>query len=144
MKVYVDTNVLVARCVAQHPHHDHAVALFREIEAKRWIPVISAHGLAEVYAVLTAAPFKPRISALEAWQILDRNILGRIEAKPLGRKDYVHILKESAAQGWTGGRIYDAIHIHAARKTECTKIFTFNVQHFRQIAPDLLDRIMAP
>jgi len=47
-------------------------------------------------------------------------------------------------QDWTGGRIYDAIHIQIARKAKCDRIYTFDVRHFRSIAPDLSDRIMAP
>jgi predicted nucleic acid-binding protein len=144
VKVYLDTNLIVARSVTQHVHHARAVALFTEIGSKRWTPVISTHGLAEVYAILTSAPYKPRTSPAEAWQILEKNILERMEIESLGRKEYSQVIKECAAQGLSGGRIYDALHIRAARKAECSRIYTFDVQHFRQLAPDLLDRIMAP
>ncbi len=144
MKVYVDTNTIVARAVVNHVHNANAVALFRQIEQKRWTPVISTHGLTEIYAVLTGAPFQPRISPAEAWQILQQNILEKFDIEPLTRNDYSKIIKECAAQGWTGGRVYDAIHVHIARKMQCSRIYTFNVSHFRQIAPDLTDRIMAP
>jgi predicted nucleic acid-binding protein len=144
VKVYLDTNLLVARSVAQHLHHARAVELFQEIVSKRWTPVISTHGAAEAYAILTSAPYQPRITPAEAWQICETSIFERMDVQPLGRNDYRRIIKECAAQGHASGRIYDAIHIHAARKAGCSRIYTFNVQHFRQLAPDLLDRIMAP
>jgi hypothetical protein len=31
-----------------------------------------------------------------------------------------------------------------ARKAQCSRIYTINVSHFQQIAPDLAGRIMAP
>ncbi len=144
MKVYLDSNLLVARSLIQHVHHARAIELFVEIVSKRWTPIISTHGLAEIYAILTSAPYKPRMTCAEAWQLIETNILPRMEIEPLGKDDYSEVIKECASQGHIGGRIYDAIHIHAARKAECARIYTFNVQHFRQIAPDLLDRIMAP
>ncbi len=144
MKVYVDTNVVVARSVTQHQHHVRAVEFFAEVQRRRWIPAISAHGLAELYAVLTRAPYQPRVSPEEAWEILERNVVERFEIEALSRSDYAKIIRECAALGWTGGRVYDSIHVHAARKGQCSRIYTFNVHDFRQIAPDLLDRIMAP
>ena len=144
MKVYIDTNVVVARSITQHEHYPRAIELFAEIERRQWSPAISTHGLAEIYAILTRAPYQPRISSAEAWGIIEKNILVRFEIEPLTRSDYTRILRECAALGWTGGRIYDAIHVHAARKAGCSRIYTFNVQDFRQLAPDLLDRIMAP
>ena len=144
MKVYIDTNVIVARSVTQHEHHIRAIAFFTEAESRTWTLVISTHGLAEIYSILTRVPYQPRISPAEAWGILEKNILERFEIEPLIRSDYAKILRECAASGWIGGRVYDAIHVHAARKAKCERIYTFNVQDFRQIAPDLVDCIMAP
>lgn len=144
MKIYIDTNIVVADAIGDHTHNANASSLFQEIRSRRWTPVISAHGLAEAYSTLTGTPFRPRISPAEAWQIIEENVLASFEIESLTRSDYTRIIRESAALGWTGGRIYDSIHVHAARKAGCSRIYTFNVQDFRQLAPDLLDRIMAP
>ena len=144
MKIYIDTNIVVADAVDNHPHNANAASLFREIQVRGWTPVISTHGLAEVYSILTGAPFYPRISPAVAWQIIEENILASFEIEPLIRSDYTKIVRECAISGCIGGRVYDAIHVHAARKAKCERIYTFNVQDFRQIAPDLVDRIMAP
>jgi predicted nucleic acid-binding protein len=144
VKVYLDTNIVVADAVAGHVHNANASGLFRQIESRRWTPVIVAHGLAEIYSVLTRTPYIPRISPAAAWQILEENVLASFEIETFSRSEYVRFLKDCAAQGWSGGRIHDALHLAAARKAKCARIYTFDVAHFRQLAPDLLDRIMAP
>jgi predicted nucleic acid-binding protein len=144
MNVYLDTNSIIADAVADHPHHANAVALFREILRRRRAPVICAPGLAETCAVLSGPPFSRSISPAEAWTILQENVLPLFEIVPLQPSDYTEVLKSCAAQGWVGGRIFDAIHICAARKAHCARICTFNVSDFRSIAPDLHDRILRP
>lgn len=144
MNVYVDTNVVVARTAVGHPHQANAVHLFREIATRRWTPVISAHGLAEIYSVLTRTPFPRRVSAAEAWKVIENNILPLFEVEALTKTDYKSLLQNCAANGWSGGQVCDAIHISAARKAKCSRIYTLNVKHFRLIAPDLHDRILSP
>jgi predicted nucleic acid-binding protein len=144
VKVYIDTNVVVADTVKDHVHHANASGLFRQVQLRQWTPVISAHGLAEIYSVLTGAPHKPRPTPVSAGQMIEENVLQTFEIEALTRSDYKKIIQECSALGWSGGRVYDAIHVHAARKAGCGRIYTFNVQDFRQLAPDLLDRIMAP
>lgn len=97
-----------------------------------------------MYAVLTQTPFQPRVSPAEAWQLIEHDVIGKFEIQALSPNDYAKIVKECAANGWTGGVIYDAIHVYAARKAQCARIYTANLSHFRRIAPDLHDRIFAP
>lgn len=144
MKVYLDTNVIVARMVTGHIHQLTAGSLLQQIESRRWTPVIAAHGLAEMYSVLTRTPFQPPVTPAQAWQMLEANVLPRFEIESLNRSDYGRVLRNCAAQGWGGGRVFDALHLAAARKARCARIYTFDVAHFRQLGPDLLDRILAP
>lgn len=144
MNVYIDTNIIVARTVASHEHYSRATLLIQKMRLQRWTPVISAHGLTEIYSVLTRAPYQPRMSAEQVRNMLEENVIASFEIEALTKTEYIRLIKESAAQGWTGGRIYDAIHLAIARKARCSRIYTFNVLHFRQLAPDLTDRIMAP
>lgn len=48
---------------------------------------MSQHSVAEVYAILTAAPLTSRIHPAEALRILEDNILPTIEVVPLTPKD---------------------------------------------------------
>jgi predicted nucleic acid-binding protein len=144
VNIYVDTNVVVARTVKGHQHQANAIQLFREIAMRRWTPVISAHGLAEFFSVLTRTPFPRRVSSIEAWKVIEENILPLFEVEALTKTDYKALLQNCAANGLSGGLVYDAIHIFAARKAKCSRIYTLNVKHFRLIAPDLQDRILSP
>lgn len=144
MNVYTDTSVIVARTVLHHPHHANAVQLFRHLNAERWTPVISTHGLAEIYSVLTRLPMPQRVSPAEASHLIQENLLLQFEIQTLGKADYAEVVRSCSTQGWVGGAIYDAIHVHAARKAKCERIYTFNLSDFRRIAPDLHDRIVSP
>jgi predicted nucleic acid-binding protein len=53
-------------------------------------------------------------------------------------------LRRTANLGHSGGMIYDALHLACARKVEAEQIYTWNVRHFRMMAPDLADRIVTP
>jgi predicted nucleic acid-binding protein len=53
-------------------------------------------------------------------------------------------LRYAAQSDILGPRIFDALLIACARKANCTAIYTHNVGHFKQIAPDLADRIQNP
>ena len=53
-------------------------------------------------------------------------------------------MEEAVRLKLTDGIIYDALILACARKIRATAIYTFNVKHFRQAAPDLSDIIHEP
>jgi len=144
VKVYFDTTVLVAASVNGHPNHIEAETALRAVHAKRLDGHIGAHGSAEFYSVLTRTPFVPPIYPSEAWQLLAENILPHFEIVTLSAKDYEETIRSCAKHGWVGGKLYDALHIRCASKSACVRIYTFNVRHFQQLAPELTDRITVP
>lgn len=106
---------------------------------------MSAHGLAEVYAVLTRTPFVPTIHPAEAWKILEESLLPHLEVTVLTAREYRALVRECSVEGHIGGRIYDLIHLLCARKAQCDRLYTFNVKDFRALAtPDFRDKICAP
>ena len=145
MKVYLDTNVLIAASVQQHQHHVQCFDLVKAVTVGSLRGCISTHGLAEFYSVLTRAPFTPRVHPAEADQLLGDNILPYFELIALSAGDYKAVLRSAANAGWVGGVIFDALHIHSAQRADCDRIYTLNVKDFRYLAPpDLIDRIVAP
>jgi len=68
---YFDTSVLVPAAVTRHPHNAPALAVLEELLRRKHRGCISAHGLTEVYSVLTRTPFKPPLYPSEAWQIIE-------------------------------------------------------------------------
>jgi len=144
MKVYCDTSVLVAASVSAHPHHAPSVALLTQASTGKLEGVISAHGAAEFYAVLTRAPLIPPIYPSEAWRLLTENILPHFHMAALSAAQYKSVLRQAAEKGWTGGLVYDALHLAAATSNDCQRIYTFNLRHFLQLAPQLSDVICSP
>jgi predicted nucleic acid-binding protein len=144
MKVYCDTSVLVAASVSAHPHHAQSLALLKQVRSGKLEAVISAHGTAEFYAVLTRAPLTPPVYPSEAWRLLSENILPHFHVAALSAAQYTSVLRQAAVEGWTGGLIYDALHLAAATSNHCKRIYTFNLRHFLQLAPKLHDAIRSP
>ena len=135
MKVYLDTNVLVAASVQEHPHHLQSFDLVKAVKEGTFEGCISTHGLAEFYSVLTRAPLTPRVHPAEAGRFLDDNIVPHFELIALAAEDYKDVLRSCAKAGLIGGVVFDALHVHGARKAACDRIYTFNVKDFRSLAP---------
>ena len=114
------------------------------VRNKEIVGHVSGHTLAEAYAVLTRTPFTPPIYPAEAWKLLSENVLPFFEIVSLTPTMYRETIQECSESGWIGGRVYDALHLHCAKKAGCDRIYTFNVRHFQQLGPDLADRIGAP
>jgi predicted nucleic acid-binding protein len=70
--------------------------------------------------------------------------LQRLTTVALSADDHLETLRRTANLGYSGGMIYDALHLACARKIDAEQIFTWNVRHFRVVAPDLADRIVTP
>jgi predicted nucleic acid-binding protein len=56
---YFDTSVLVAAAVGRHPHNAPALSELEALITGKHQGYVSAHGLTEVYSVLTRTPFNP-------------------------------------------------------------------------------------
>lgn len=105
---------------------------------------LSAHGLAEAYSVLTRTPFVPPIQTAEAWRILEA-LLPAFEIVILSALENKRLVRECAAAGQRGGRVYDLIHLTCAQKANCDRIYTFNVRDFQALASDAFrGRVSAP
>lgn len=105
---------------------------------------ISARGLAEFYAVLTRAPFTPRVHPAEAGRFLDDNI-PYSELIALSQMITRPFLERAQNAGSVGGVALDALHLHSAQRADCDRIYTFNVKILWSLAPsDLADKIAAP
>jgi len=145
VKIYVDTNILVAAAAEEHPHHLQSFELIFQVQNGDFQGFISTHGLAEFYAVLTRTPFIPRMYPADAGRFLDDDILPHFQVVTLSADDYRAVLSRCAATGIASGRIFDALHLHSAAIAGCDRIYTFNVKHFRLLAPEeLKHKIVMP
>jgi predicted nucleic acid-binding protein len=61
MNVCFDTSALVAALLQQHPHHAVAFPRLQAVKDGTLRGHLTTHGLAELFATLTALPLKPRL-----------------------------------------------------------------------------------
>lgn len=145
MKVFLDTNVLVASVIEQHEHHERAYGVLDRVHSGKDEGFVSAHGLAEFYAVLTKLPAPFRHTPEQALLSVEENIVKYFAITSLTAADYTAAIREAALAGIQGGTIYDAVLVKCAAKAEVQKVFTLNVRHFQNVARRSLQaQILAP
>ena len=144
MKVLLDTSVWVAGMVKSHVHYQRALPWLENVRQQIVTAVISAHTLAEVYSVLTRTPFNPMLSPAQAYQLIEDNIIGKVEIVALTVDDYLDLIRHLAQTGIAGGAVYDAVIACAAAKAEVDHIVTFNARDFRRVYPSLAASVLVP
>ena len=88
MKVFLDTNVLVAACVEDHEYHSRALPLMQSVHNGRSQGFVSAHSLLEMFAILTRLPRSPRILPLQAEVLVQENVINRFKVVALTAREY--------------------------------------------------------
>ena len=145
MKVFVDTNLLVAAFYESHPHHHAARPILERVRAGKDEGFVAAHSLAEGYSVMTRLPGESQTLAAVAWQLISENVVNHFTIVHLSGREYVEILTKASKDGIEGGKTYDLLILAAAEKSNCTRILTLNVRHFQSLAGDhLRSKIVAP
>ena len=141
MTDFYDTSVLVAAFWADHPSHGSCLRLLAG--ARPETSACCAHSLAEVYAVTTRMPVKPRVLPEQAMLFIG-NIRERLSIVALNSEEYTHALQASAVRGIVGGAIYDAMLAQCALKAQAETIFTWNLRHYSQCGPEVVGRVRTP
>jgi predicted nucleic acid-binding protein len=141
LKEFFDTSVLVAAFWGGHVNHHASILAFAAASKKT--SACGIHSLAEVYAVMSSLPVRPMIPPEQA-MLFVQEAHGRLTPISLNDQEYFRAVQECAEQKLSGGRVYDALLLAAAAKSGARTIFTWNVKHFRAIAPHLASRIRTP
>ena len=139
--IFLDTSVLIATAQVSHQHHIPSRELWNQ--CSRDVSAVSTHAIAELYNTLTAMPPAMRLTPRDTVLAVD-TFLKRLTPVTLSADEYIATLERTAKLGHTGGMIYDALHLACARKIGAEQIYTWNIGHFRMVAPDLADRIVTP
>jgi len=138
---FFDTNVMVAAFLSSHEHHENSRLRIKDLSPER--SYCAAHSLAEVYAVTTRLPRRPTVPPEDVFLFL-QDIQARLTPVTLDAPDYLAVLAQLRNDRFTGGRVYDALLLHCARKANAQRIYTFNLRDFQRLAPDLADRMSTP
>ena len=141
MKEFFDTSVLVAAFLGDHPHHQASAKVFAGADKKH--SSCGAHTLAELYSTLTSLPLKPMIAPEQAMLFLG-DVRSRLSLIALDEGEYFTVIERVAGKRISGGRVYDALLLHCAVKAKADAIYTWNLKHFQQLAPDLANAIRTP
>jgi predicted nucleic acid-binding protein len=144
MNIFCDTTVLVAASLEPHVHHAPAKAALERICHGYDAGFTAAHCLAETFSVLSRMPTVPKLTPQDVLAILEANVIPHFELIVLAPADYQQAVRDLAKRGLGGGRIYDLLHLGAARKQTLDRIYTFNEAEWRNLAPDLEALIGAP
>lgn len=144
MRIFCDTSVLVAACIHKHPHYARARPVLESIASGEKVGFVSTHSLAEAFSALTSVPITPRILPSEARDIIAMNIRKHFKLVAVTAEMYQRAVEVCVGCGLGGGKVYDALLLECARLSKAERIYTFNLQDFRRLAPDLVPRISAP
>lgn len=138
MKTVLDASVLVPVVTDQLASHHAAFACFTSLMKTEGAMICTiTHALVECYATLTALPLRRRISGPEAHRLIEVNFSQRLKVVSLSQADYHKAPKLVAGLGRISGQIYDALHLIAAKKEGCERLYTYNHRHFIGLDPSI-------
>lgn len=145
MKHYLfDTSVMVAGQIQPHPRHQEAFALMTKVKSGKIKGYVSAHGLAELFSVLTKLPLQPPLSPEVVSDHILKETVSLFTVIDLSAKDYLKALKRCAKANLKSGVIYDALHLEAALKKKLDGVVTFNDKDFERLLGDETLKIVTP
>jgi predicted nucleic acid-binding protein len=136
VRILFDTSVLVAAVVEAHPMHGKAVPWLRRARRREIDLLLASHTLAEIYAVLTTLPVRPRISPGVARMLIRENTQDIATVVALSVSDYERTLDRMAARNVSGGAIYDGLIARAAEKGGAERLLTLNPSDFERVWPE--------
>ncbi len=135
--VFLDTNILVAASVAEHPSHAAATALLDKLTAKRTPLCISPQVCREFLVALTRKAVSGRdftveeaLEALDTWRsacvVVEENLGVLAELLALVRERQVR-----------GKQVHDANIVATMRSKSITRLATLNVGDFERYEDDI-------
>ena len=131
--VVLDSSCLIAAACEWHVHHEVTVEDLERRRRDRDRFLVPAPALLEAYSVLTRLPPSFRLSPQDAAHVLHAS-WGQSESVALDAEEYWTLLRGESSRGIGGGRIYDAVIAHCARKAKADELLTWNVDHFAPFA----------
>jgi predicted nucleic acid-binding protein len=132
VKVLLDTSVLVAAALPEHPQHSAALAKLLEVYNQEIEGFLSNHTLSETDSVLTRFPRSPKLTPIDVAQILQRH-LTHFTGITLETEDYRQAITRLVNLNLPGGVIFDALIAEAALKVAVDQICTLNPKDFRRL-----------
>ena len=143
IKVLFDTSVLVASILVKHEQHSSCIPWLTQVKRGEIQGFVGTHTLAELYAILSAFPAKPRLSPQLVQQLMNDN-LAPLEIISLTSDDYQVVINQMVTLNLTGGAIYDALIAQASLKAKVDHLLTLNLRHFRRFGERIEQIALVP
>lgn len=132
---------MVSAFWGDHANHDASLKILATANSTN--TACSVHSLAELYSTLTRLPVRPPLSPEQVILFIE-DLPRHLTLIPLDENDYLSAIRQTAERKQTGGLIYDALLLGGARKWKAKVIYTYDLKHFRELAPDLAGIIRTP
>ncbi|MBE7494183.1 MAG: PIN domain-containing protein [Verrucomicrobiaceae bacterium] len=127
MRYYLDASILVAAVVDIEPEHSACATLL-----KGTVPlVVRSHAFSEAFATLTGGRLAIQVPADIAIQLIEFNIVPRVQILDMNPADYLRAMRQAKARGVRGTGIHDYLHLATAKRFKATHLQTLNLRHFR-------------
>lgn len=128
---YVDSSILVAAMRGGEAHHEACAELVISGEPL----ATSSHALMELFSILTGGGnSRPRVDADDAVQIIEENVVKRLQIVSLSPKEIIQTMKLCRERGVRGAAIYDFHHLACARKAGATVLHTLDQRDFQSFS----------
>ncbi len=144
MKALLDTSTLVAALVEAHPEHERCRPWLEKVCAGDLELVVAAHSLAELFAVLSTLPVRPKLTPALARRLIRENVERHATIATLTATDHRAVLDDLAERGLSGGVVYDALIARAAARSGVDRLITLNGRDFRRAWPEGEGRVIEP
>jgi predicted nucleic acid-binding protein len=139
--IFLDSSVWIAAFSENHIHHAASRPMLKMLRPET--AACGTHSLAEVYSVLTRMPGESRAHPRAAMDFV-ASMVRHTTMVALEGREYLEVIDATSKRGLSGSIVYDALLLECARRAKAKRIYTWNVRHFRTIAPDLAAKIVTP
>lgn len=135
----MDSSVLIPAAAQGHVHHGAALVWYNEAVDAGTRLFLSDHALAELYAGLSVLLFGGRmLKTRQIQRIIDAFVEDFEEVIETNAGDYKKAIGTCVKRDLRSGKVYDALHIRAAKKRRIKRIVTGNKKDFAPLWDDRL------
>lgn len=143
-RIALDTNVIVAALLSWHEHHKPALKILENALSKPKQLTLASTALTEAYSVMTRLPSPYKVSAKDAYALLQNTFRDHADIVALTGRELWELLETMADKNISGGRTYDVVIAACARKARAKELYTFNTEHFTNCVEDTDLNIIPP
>lgn len=144
MKALLDTSVLVAALLRDHEDHGRCQPWLARAAQGEVDLHVASHSMAELYAVLSGLPARPRLSPAACLRLVTEAVERHAHLVVLSAAETMDVVRRCAMLELAGGVIHDALIARAAAKTRVEALVTLDVHDFQRAWPEGGKVITAP